>query len=201
MTRITAPATPDRIAHRTSGLSALFEQLICGRKYTILDLGPALGVNIDFWSRIPCKIYIQDLYRSLRSSGLFPPEEGNTCESMFDEFLPAGPNVRVDIILCWDLLNYFKPDQIEALARCLSRFCQCGTLLFALVSSLPQIPAEPTKFRILDQTQLLYENQTQAVIPAPRYLIRDILRMMPGFQVLGSFLLRNGFQEHLLSYQ
>lgn len=201
MTRIATASHRDGIAHRTSGLGVLFEQLVRGRKYFILDLGPALGINIDFWSQISCKIYIQDFYRSLRAPGVFPPEEGVSCESVFDKFLPAEPDVYVDIILCWDLLNYFKPSEIEGLARCLSRYCQRGTLLFALVSSLPQIPAEPITFRILDRTQLIYEIHTQAVIPAPRYLVRDIIRLMSGFQVLGSFLLRNGFQEHLLSYR
>lgn len=201
ITRTTAASPRDRVAHRTSGLGVLFEQLIQGRKYSILDLGPALSINIDFWSQIPCKIYIQDFYRSLRTSGLFPPDEGVSCESVFEKLLPSEPDVHVDIILCWDLLNYFKPSEIEGLARCLSCYCQRGTLLFALVSSLPQITAEPITFRILDRTQLLYEIHSQAAIPAPRYLVRDIIRLMSGFQVLGSFLLRNGFQEHLLSYR
>jgi len=46
---------------------------------------------------------------------------------------------------------------------------------------------------------LAYEASPQAVRPSPRHGQHDLGRMMPGFSVEGSFLIRSGIQELVLA--
>jgi hypothetical protein len=81
--------------------------------------------------------------------------------------------------------------------RLLARWIKPGSLLFALISSQPAIPAAPTIFRILDTENIVYETRTQGSCPGPRHNPRDVARAMSGFEVSSSFLLRNGIQEYV----
>ncbi len=193
-------------AHRSLALSALLQQLVPERKYSILDLGRACGDNIDFWSRFPSRIYIPDFYRSLESSaapsaGEEEDEKDARWASIFEEILPYDPDCRFDIVLGWDVFNYLDPVQLQHLLRRLSGFCSKGSYIFLLISTLQQIPVEPNMFRILDSEHLTYENRATAMRACPRYQPRDIKLMMAGFEVLVSFLLRNGIQEYLFVRQ
>jgi len=80
-----------------------------------------------------------------------------------------------------------------------SAWCKPGTLAFALVSSQSQIPAEPTLFRIIDSEQISYESRTAKMKSCPRHQPRDLSRLISGFDISHSFLLRNGIQEFLFT--
>ena len=196
----TSPALSGPTIYKSLALNALLQQLEEGRKYQILDLGPALGENINFWSRYPVKIYLPDFYQSFMSATQATAGEEVLPESLLEQVLPFADK-HFDIILGWDLFNYLESGQLESLIHVLSRMCRSRTYLFLLISTLHQIPAEPNLFKILDPERLVYENHTSRTKPCPRYQPRDIKRMMAGFEVLVSFLLRHGMQEYLFVYQ
>jgi len=58
-----APAGPE--IHRSLGLASLIEGLAGRPRLHVLDLGPAVGANVEFLSRLGCKLSIQDLYPAL----------------------------------------------------------------------------------------------------------------------------------------
>ena len=180
-------------------LNVLYYQLRYERKYNILDLGPALGANVDFFSQFPCKIYIEDLYRTLSSFDYFSPEDGFSYEDIFEYLLPYGDTTRFDVIMGWDIFNYLERDEFQSLITHLGRYCHKGTLLFALISTLKHIPEKPTTFRILNQEQLLYQVNSTVLRNCPRYQQTDLNQLMPNFRVCNSFLLRNGFKEYLFT--
>jgi hypothetical protein len=166
--------------------------------YSILDLGPARGVNIGYWSQFGCRIWIEDLFRSIPIPVTAAEEDENAAvDGIFDDILDYGANTRFDVILAWDLFNYVGPQQLEALVHRLTFFCHSGTYLFALISNLQRIPAEPIVFKIVDAEQMVYETTSVATRPCPRYQPRDIARLMARFRVAGSFLLRHGMQEYV----
>lgn len=182
-------------------LNVLYYQLRYEKKYNILDLGPALGANVDFFSQFSCKIYIEDLYQTLGSFDFFSPEDGFSYQAVFEYLLPYTSNTRFDIIMGWDIFNYLERDEFESLIRYIGNFCHKGTLLFALISTRKHIPEKPTTFRILDQERLLYQTGSSVLRLCPRYQQTDLNHLMPNFRVCNSFLLRNGFKEYLFVYE
>jgi len=183
------------------GLNALLDMVRGDRSYSILDLGPALEENVQFWSQFSCRLSIQDFYRSYQERKATLGREEESEEAAFSILLPFSDDTVFDIILAWDLFNYFELRELAVLVKRLSRWCRRGTKIFALISSLPDIPASPTKFRILDHKQLIHEIPTRAKRLCPCHQPRDIARLMSRFTISSSFLLRHGIQEYVFSFK
>lgn len=184
-------------AHRSLGLAALLSHFRPDRKLQVLDLGPAIGSNVEFFSQYGCKLYIEDLYAALsaRTPGGSDGEEAGP--QFFAEFLPLAADTRIDVVLAWDTFNYLSRKELGHLVRHLRPFCPPGALVFALISILKQVPAQPMRFRIRDNETLLYEPRTAAQRPAPRFAPAEMNDLFKGFHVDRSFLLRHGIQEYL----
>ena len=182
---------------KSLGLKALFEVLDPNRKYSFLDLGPVLGPNIEFLSRYASKIRVENLYWTLAGQQFF--ERGDECvdETAFDRMLSPPSHERFEIILSWDVLNYFRPEEVRVLVRYLERLCLPGSFFFAIISTLKEMPVVPMSFRILDTETLLYTTDSAETRPCRRYAPRDLGLLMSGFQAHSSYMLRNGMQEYL----
>lgn len=186
---------------KSLGLNALLDTMQSDRIYSILDLGPALEDNVRFWSQFSCWLHIQDFYRSYREwrSAVVPEEESK--EEAFSLLLPFSDETVFDIILAWDLFNYFDLRELEMLVQRLGRWCRPGTKLFMLISDLPNIPVSPTVFRILNRKEMIHETPIQETRPCPRHQPRDIARLMARFNISCSFLLRHGIQEYVFTFK
>jgi len=193
------PVSP--AVHKSLGLNALLNWVRGDRSYSILDLGPALEENVRFWSQFSCRLHIHDFYRSYLEwkAAVVPKEESE--KAAFSALLPFCDETVFDIILAWDIFNYFDLRELEALVQRLSGWCRPGTRLFALISSLPKISVSPTMFRILNREQMVYEIPSQATRPCPRHQPRDIVKLMARFSVSSSFLLRQGIQEYVFVFK
>jgi hypothetical protein len=198
--RSSQPVTqrPASSGHRSPALKGLLEGLRPGTRRSVLDLGPPLGPNIELLSRFGCRVRIADFYRSLAGEPV-THREPEAFGSLVGRLLPLDRDERFDIVLVWDVFNYLRPDQISSLMARLAPACRLRAMVFALMSTRRQIPAAPLCYRILDHETLRYEGSLEAVRPCPRYAQPDLTRMMPGFRVEGSFLLRNGLQEYLFA--
>ena len=169
----------------------LCERLRDDKKYNILDLGDARGPNVEFFRRYPCRIYVEALYESLR-------EFDTDIEDLSISKLLSHPHdIKFDLVLCWDLFDYLESDVIEKLMTHMSGFCKPGTLMFMLTSTRADIPARPAKFTIADEQFVLYEPQTVEVINNPARTALGFEKLMTGFRLLHSFMLRNGMQEYV----
>jgi len=230
------PAAPEE--HRSLALSALLGDLGGRSRLQVLDLGPAIGGNVEFLSQFGCKLYIQDLFSALGPHLALLPgtpadpialslgsaisadhasvrearetwearekraetlDEAAGVSARLSGLLAFPADTRFDAVLAWDLLNYLDRHEMVVLARLLARFCRPGALLFALISILKKIPAEPMRFRILDQERLSYETRTAATRPCPRYAPAELNELLRGFRPDRSFLLRHGIQEFLFA--
>jgi hypothetical protein len=186
---------------KSLGLKALLDRVRDDRSYSILDLGPALERNVRFWSKFSCRLHIHDFYRSYRERKAAVVPGGESEEAAFSALLPFSDETFFDIILAWDLFNYLDLRELEAFVRRLNRWCRRGTRLFAMISSLPNIPASPTIFRILNREQMIYEIPTRDTRPCPRHQPRDIVRLMTRFTVSSSFLLHHGIREYVFEFK
>lgn len=182
--------------HRSLALPAIFTTLSRGHKLNVLDLGPAIGGNVERLSEFGCKLFIEDLYASKSAA---PTENGLLGADFFTQFLAPPEGTQFDIVLAWDLFNYLDRKELAHLAERLRRFCRPGSLLFALISIHKTIPAQPIRFRFQeqDQDQLVYERRTTVERPGPRFLPAELNGLLRGFRVDRSFLLRHGIQEYL----
>jgi hypothetical protein len=164
----------------------------------LLDLGAATSENVAFLSSLPANLTIADVPSILASA-----DPGPRSPAAFGTFLARGmPPVApssVDVILGWDLLNYLPPPEIEALGSLLAACCRPHTLLFALISTLPEIPDQPQRFRIVGPDSLAYETATRYRRHGPQYNEPDLCRWLHSFEVDTSFLLRNGMKEYLFA--
>jgi hypothetical protein len=187
-----APETQPSLA-----LSTLFRQLRKDRKYHILELGPAVGANIDFLSQFSCRVRVEDLHYTLGSFDYLSQAGRVDYEAVFQYLLPYEKSTRFDIVLTWDLFNYLERVELEFLMRHVSKFCHPGTVLFAMISTVKHIPDKPGCYKIIDETNVLYESQSGALRPCPRYHDVDLRQLLPTFRVYNSYILRSGMKEYL----
>jgi len=184
--------------HRSPALRAILDDLPPGSRHAVLDLGPPLAGNIKVLSALECRVRIVDLHRSLSAE----PVESRRPEAMgalYERLLPLVPDERFDALLAWDVFDYMRPDQVSSLMARLTPACRPGALALVLVSTRRQIPARPRRYRIVDRESLAYDGPSHPECPCPRYGQHDLARLMPGFSVRSSFLLRSGVQEYLLA--
>jgi hypothetical protein len=192
--RVQVEVEPD--VHRSLALAALCEE-IRRRKLTVLDLGSAVGSNVEFLSQYGCKLFIEDLYAAL--SARMPGEGGDLASSsFFGEFLSVPEDTRFDVVLAWDLFDYLQRKELAAFAEQLRNYTNPGALIFALISYHKTIPAQPYRFRIKDEQHLIYERRTGAERPSPRLAPAEVTNLLKEFRVDRSFLLKHGIQEYLL---
>jgi hypothetical protein len=189
------------VVHRSLALNLLYNQFKKDKKYRILELGPAIGGNIEFFSQFRCTIQVEDLYSTLSSFDYFSPEDGFSYEAVFSYLLPYLRKARFDLILAWDLLNYLDREEFRHLIRHLSKYSRAGTLLFGLISTQKHIPETPCHFKIIDDEYLEYRFNSSILKTCPQYAKSDFDSLMPEFRVCNSFLLRNGFREYLFLYE
>jgi len=190
----TAESGPE--VFRSLALPAVLSTLSRGHKLNVLDLGPAIGSNVERLSEFGCKLFIEDLFASKAAA---PTGEGRLSADFFAQFLAPPEGTLFDIVLAWDLFNYLDHRELVYLADRLRRFCRPGSLIFALISIHKTIPAQPIRFRFHgeDTDQLIYEKRTQVERPGPRFASGELNEILRGFQVDRSFLLRHGIQEYL----
>jgi hypothetical protein len=165
----------------------------------VLDLGPAIGRNVQFLSAIVSKLYIADLHHTLRSGLGRSAFDRTKLNRIVERDLPATLEGPIDLILVWDLFDYLDRDQMKHIGRRLAGLCRRETLLLAMISTAKTLPEFPTRFLMLDAENLLYENDSQRERPAPGYREPDLERLLGAFEVETSFLLRNGIQEYVLA--
>ena len=193
------PAAPTQSpGHRSLALKALLDSLHPDSRPTVLDLGPPLAGNIAFLSALSCRVRIADLHRSLRAE----PLENRKPEAMgalLERLLPLAPGERFDALLAWDVFDYLRPDQVSALMARLTPACSPEARALVLTSTRQQIPAAPLRYRILDRETLAVDGPHEPARDSARRAQPDVRRLMPGFAVRHSVLLRSGVQEYLFA--
>jgi hypothetical protein len=179
--------------YRSLAMPSVFATLARGPKANVLDLGPAIGSNVEHLSEFGCRLSIEDLYLT-RTSAADGEELGT---EFFEQLvrLPDGP--QYDVVLAWDLFNYLSRKELGRLTARLRQACRPGAQVLALIWIHKTIPAQPIRFRFRGTDQLLYDRRTSLERPGPRFQPAEINQLMSGFQVDRSFLLRHGIQEYL----
>ena len=182
----------------------LSQRFIGPDKCQVLDLGAPAESNVAFFSRSPCKVYLEDVYRSF-----IAPYENTKQSSDEDEDIASAiaaalsfdDSARFDLVLGWDLFSYMERNAIELLIAHVARSCHSGTLLFLTLSTEKMIPSAPAQISMTQRGHLRYRSVPDGQrISNPRYSPSALESMMPGFRLLHSFLLGEEMQEYLFGY-
>ncbi|MFU8832354.1 MAG: hypothetical protein ACNA7J_09385 [Wenzhouxiangella sp.] len=95
----------------------LFESLVEGldddQRHVVMDLGPARAGMIDRLAQARCRLDIVNLPEGLED--LQAMEDPNRIEQAFRRLLPPMNGERINVVFCWNLLNYMRPDLIGVL--------------------------------------------------------------------------------------
>ncbi|MFP4334583.1 MAG: hypothetical protein ACLFQC_03810 [Wenzhouxiangella sp.] len=185
----------------TPGLAApLFAQAIGAldpeKRTVVLDLGNIQAGTVDLLSTCRCRLDIANLPDFLPL--LAACEESAQRHAALADMLAVHQPEPVDLILCWNLLNYLQRDDIRHLIELLGPRLQPATRLHALMEyASPLMPATPGAW-IPDAGARLHASQVDAdQVDAPRYRPKELERLMPRLKPERSVLLGNGLQEHL----
>lgn len=199
------PATvnADVRTFRSPGLELVADRLRLAERPVVLDLGAPLRANVAFLAEARTKVWIEDLPHFL--VGREPPAPVDDGDADWDGFVNASlgfrRDERFDVVLAWDLLAYLEREAVASLIRAISGSCKQGALLFITVSTADALAERPAEIRVSPDGLLVYEPAGPGTRPNPAYTPLALERMMPGFKLLHSFLLGDGMQDYLFSFQ
>ncbi len=187
---------PEGVRLRSLALGDLFSELIPGGAYRFLDLGPALGANIDFLSRWALSVQVGAFYETLTQAG--PPKSDRALETALAALTPDDRERGYHVVLAWDLLNYLERPQLVRTAHHLGAVTRPGGYVFAIVYYSREMPAEPLRYRIADAETLAHDPPA-ATRPAPRYPQAVIEQAFADFKLERAYLLKSGSMEFLFA--
>ena len=162
----------------------------------VLDLGPVRSETVALLTPYRCRLDIADLADGLPALDQEP--DPALLRERAEGLLPPARKEPIDIVLCWDLLNYLQRPAITALMTCLSARMRPGAFAHLLiVYSGTTMPARPSRFAPLPDGRLVETATTGERRSAPRYSPEDLGKCMRGLRSESATLLRNGMQEFL----
>ena len=183
------------------GLSAplfhsLIQRLHSGGRWVVLDLGAVHSATVRELGRFRCRLQFVELADDLDS--LNGEIDARRIRQRADALLPARGGEPIDIVLCWDLINYLNQPALTAVMECIALRCKRGALAHGLVYySAKAMPERPSTFVPVDDQRVMQHTAAGRERPAPRYSPEDLARCMPRYSVERGRLLRNGMQEFL----
>lgn len=174
----------------------LAESLRDDRRLVVLDLGAARSETVALLTPFRCRLEIADLADGLPA--LDAETEFNALRDRAEDLLPPARREPVDIVLCWDTLNYLQRPALTALAERLAARMRPGGFAHLLITySGTTMPAAPSHWAAFADGRLVELPTAEARRPAPRYTPEDLGKCLRGFRPESAMLLRNGMQEFL----
>lgn len=151
----------------------------------VVDLGGAYQSTIDYVTGLGHRLYAEDLLRTLGPAG-----EGGALPGDCLDFPPAS----VDVILCWDRLQFVPEAAALALRERIHRVMTPGGLVLALFHAEQSAAACPLACRIADGRHLQV-GAAGAPRPIRPFHTRMIERFFQNFDSLKFYLTRENLQE------
>ncbi len=189
------PAGPELAEHPAPGLKSALAALPHPGA-SILDLGPALAANVEFFCRLGARLSIADLAGALAEGAL--PATPARWRELLPELLPFKDEVRFDLVLAWDLANYAGRERWPWVAAELTPHLAAGGAIHLLAQVGHEMPASPARYRIVEPGTISEEPRSATRIATPRFSHAEIEKLHPGLVAPRSFLGRHGVQEFLL---
>lgn len=181
--------------HTSRAFPAFIETLRPLEGSVVLDLGPAVGANVEFLGQhLSCKVLIENLFTDV---------ERHARDGIFDQFpewlshrFPMG-DATVDGVLCWDLCDYLDAESVEALARQVARMLKPGGIALTMFATERLASPIYTKYVVVDAGHLQHRWHAAARLPREAWLVGQVLRLFGNLEPVGSHLLVHQQREVL----
>lgn len=192
-------ALPEATLTNSPLFGTLLEKLASVERCCVLDLGPAVGDNVNFFGQLRCKLHIADCALALSHLNQAVDEESEQqpFAALLNSLLPLERFEPVDAILAWDLLNYLSKPLLAALMEHLSPLVSGDTWLHCYIGSRREMSAQPNHYRLTPEGRVLVALRDTTTRSCPCYHQLDLRNLMSRFGVARSTLLQNGVQEYL----
>lgn len=186
--------------HRSFGLAALTTEMVKSGD-RILDLGPLSSGTTQAFLGLNCQCHIEDLVEYLTDS----QHASDPLAALEEHLLPKPANLKFDVILCWDLLNFLELDVIQHLIRLLEPHLKQGTILHTMRYTGRNQPHKPRRFRLLDNFCFEYvDDPDYPQVSSKGHSTVTLLKCMDRFSLFNSLMKREGMDqnvtEHFLEY-
>ena len=162
----------------------------------VLDLGAAVAANIDFYGGFAHHVRVVDAVQELASHVEEEGEEGGF-ETLIDKIW-RGVVGEFDVVMAWDLVSHIDRDMARSVVSRLREVCRRGAKVYMLTYEGAVMPSTPQVFEIRSADRLLYRPASSGMVPAGKLPPADVERLLVGFQVESSFLLRHGVREYVV---
>jgi cyclopropane fatty-acyl-phospholipid synthase-like methyltransferase len=188
----------DAPVHPTKALARFLAGLNTRSQAVILDLGPVVGNNVNFFGeQLGCKIFVEDLSKDI-DRHVTDDKAAELPASLAKRFPQA--DASIDGILCWDIFDFLEKPAAKALATQLTRILRPDGVLLAFFSTT-ETPAgtKPTYTRhiVSDPSNLQHRPYPAARGRQRPMLNRDIQRMFEPLRITEQFLLKTNMREVL----
>ena len=189
------------LVHHSLALATVINEMVA-ESSTILDLGSMSTGTTGAFLKLRCKCYVEDLNEyidELQLSG------GDPIEHLEQHLIKKPENLKFDVVLCWDVLNYLSPKVLEFLMKQLTPYFKEGTILHTMRYVGNTMPVKPGKFRVEKglNFELVQDSDTPRV-PSSVLSTASLLKHMGTFTMRKTLINQAGMQsditEHLLEY-
>ncbi len=191
---------PERLELRVPLFETAIDALDDERRHVVLDLGVVRSGTVSLFSGYRCRLDVMAL--EIGGRGGLDQLEAEDFSARVKAALPPAGDEAVDLVLCWNLLNYLSTEQIGTIMAELAPRCRPGARVHALIEySARSMPATPLSLTPAGSGELEAVIDGDEQVPAPRYSARDLEQCMPGFAHERTMLLGGGMQEYLFRRQ
>ena len=200
------PATPrsqDSTAgvssRHSNGLEQFFNHIRGETGLRLLDLSGVSQANVGFITSQGCRLYSEDLIRSLDAAfGGHDFYENQSSAERADAFLAqsmAFPDRHFDGALVWDVLEFLAQPLLKAVVERLHRTVKPGSYILAIFHAQERSSAVATcSYRIGDAKTLLISPRGMRQ-PAQFFNNRAVENLFQGFEAVKFFLTRDHLRE------
>lgn len=174
-------------------LAELLARDVGDRRRVWADLGSAQSGLVEQLTRGRNRLIVADLPAARDDADA----QWHIPDSVLESAFGIEP---VDCYLCWDLLNYMRPEQLGDISRHVARRARPGCSVHALIQySGTSMSETPSRYGLEADGQLSVVPADAPSTKTPRYSPKALEKAMPELRVERTMLLNNGMQEFTFS--
>lgn len=170
-------------------LPQIFRDVDPRRRLTVLDVGPGGAASVRFFGGFRCHVVFADLFDDLGEGEAGIAAAGRLFEDLGD--------VRYDICLFWDFLNYLSATDLREFGRALRKHLHNGSRAHAFAAFTTVSELTGLRFELRDESRMRVLSERG---PTPyRHTNKAIARVLWPLSVSRAVLLEHNRQELLLA--
>lgn len=167
----------------------------------VLDIGPVIGSNIEFFLNLGIKVYMEEFlpaYGSPKYTALVDDKVTLDEKKFFAENFSYSDDF-FDGLICWDFLSYLDPKFAKVFAdRIAAKMKPDSFVLGFFRTQRGEGPVPLHKYRISSESLLEYVPIGQQMEIRKVYQTRDVTQLFAGYESQRFYLLKHNMLEVLL---